>query len=415
MELDLDGVLELLEGEGPVEDAEEHADGAAVGRRPGRAGRGLGQGRGNRRGALGRFRARQRKRRQSETAKAKQRLQNLQGQRFNESGRARTKDFFFPSRTWKGPPQKTGKGGWKKWTSGAVVRAGFAAEGASSRQIASQVDGAAHAQVLKARDACAAVVLELQQLELKSVEAAECNVLIKSIMFDESQFDLQASSAASSSSPLAPYPVLCSHAQWTFECDGVVRDEHICRPPKAICTVNSASMFKTLAAGPGGFSSKGPQATFKAICTSSDAHSANIKLLKYLEQGLPEDEYLVPTLCAQHRAGNVIEQATKMTGLLGGVFCVCKTMSRGHPLAEVRKEIKRRFFQDPQSLLVHDSVPVACMEEWSIAKADARRLIDLCCSFDESKGEDAVAGSRQASFRALLDFFDGPWTGPIVL
>ena len=399
--LSLDDVMELL-------DEHEEADVSSDrdrrprerGRRPRSAAAGL----------------RKHSRRRLQSKRREEQLRDLQADSFNRSGRARTKDFYFPSQTWQHGKRnnKAGRGGWKKWTPGAVLRSGFASESASSRQVASQIDGAGHTQAGNCKLACAASVIELQSQALKSAASSDCRILIRSMMFDESQFDLQVSNRVVSA-PLAPYPVLCSHAQWTIVStagDGTqVRDEHICRPPKALSVVNSANMFKVLNTGPGGFGIAGPQATFQVTCVSSDAHSANIKLLKFLEQGMPQDHYIVPTLCAQHRAGNCIEQVTKMTGLLGGVFCVCKTMSRGHPLSEVRKEVRAIV---EEALLVHPSIPVACIDEWTHAKEDASKLIDLCCSFDDSAGV-AGAASIQASFQRLLAFFSGPWTGPAVL
>ena len=92
-------------------------------------------------------------------------------------------------------------------------------------------------QVGNSELACAAGVSDLQSETSKSAAALDCRVFIRSMMFDESQFALQVSSR-SVPSPLASYPVLCSHAQWTTASDSgdtgetQVRDEHISRPPK---------------------------------------------------------------------------------------------------------------------------------------------------------------------------------------
>jgi hypothetical protein len=333
-------------------------------------------------------------------------MMDAQAQYINASGRARTADFLVPSlASGLRRSATSGKGGFKQWTVPALLRTGLSLESSSFQQLSKEVDGAGRTQAGQARYVVAASIVQGQDWGMKNVEVEEgCTIWIRNLMFDESQFDLRIQAR----SALAPVSVFCSHGQWTYVLNGVVRDEHICRPPKMMSVMNSSTMWKALNSGSGGLQTPGPQATFTATLTSCDSHAANIKMLKFLEQSLPADTFLLCSLCSQHRTGNVVEQLTKQMGTLGGVFCVCKTLSRGHPLSLIRGHVAEQL---KRSLVCDPAIPVACVEEWRGAKQHASRLIDLCCSFSEDESKDAAPGSRRLAFQKLLDFFDGPWTG----
>ena len=85
-------------------------------------------------------------------------------------------------------------------------------------------------------------------------------------------------------------------------------------------------MWRGLSADSGGYDEvlSGLRSGFVAVLTTCDAYRANIKLLKFIGQKLPGPALMLPTLCVQHRTGNVIEQVTKLLGNLGGIFCVLK-------------------------------------------------------------------------------------------
>ena len=130
---------------------------------------------------------------------------------------------------------------------------------------------------------------------------------IKNIMFDESTFDLSFADGIRAS-----YSVLCSHAQLTYRVEGrdVVHDEHIDGSPSVHSPVmNSATMHAALSAGPGGFAQTlHGNVKFLGTLTTSDAHAANVRLLKFVDQELGQNHFFIPSLCLQHRVGNIVEQ-----------------------------------------------------------------------------------------------------------
>ena len=147
-----------------------------------------------------------------------------------------------------------------------------------------------------------------------------------------------------------------------------------------------------------------------ATITTCDAHAANLRLLRFVEQQLPRQHLFLPHLCAQHRTGNVIEQLTKLTGTLGGNFSVSKVLNKANLLKALRKRVSDRVERD---LAVLTEIPAPVVQEWRQAKENAKQLVDLCLSFqDEGDApRDAREGSLRQAFHELLDFFDGPWTG----
>lgn len=79
----------------------------------------------------------QRQARKTRALKRKEKALDMQGSYINESGRGRTGDFLLPSLRNNLSRQKLqGKSAWKKWTTTALLRAGFAAESATLRQVA---------------------------------------------------------------------------------------------------------------------------------------------------------------------------------------------------------------------------------------------------------------------------------------
>lgn len=70
------------------------------------------------------------------------------------------------------------------------------------------------------------------------------------------------------------------------------------------------------------------KAKVRAVLPTCDAPS-NVKLLGHLQAALDPTTLLVPLVCLQHRAGNVVERATKLLGILPGSFAVSKILLSG--------------------------------------------------------------------------------------
>ena len=346
------------------------------------------------------------------SARRRASLVDLQISRFNESGRSRNQDFHFPSQGGGLKRKSTkGKGQWKKWSPEAILRAGFSSEMSSRRDMGAAVDGAGVAHAGRCRFVVAKSIARGQELGTERVCNEGCEILVRNIMFDESSLDLSSSGKAKESSSLS-WSVLCSHGQWTYKLRGAdtVQDQHIIRSPQILVPVmNSVTMHEALSKDPGGFHSTCQDSDRIATITTCDAHAANLRMLRFWEQQLPQNHLFLPNLCIQHRTGNVIEQLTKLLGNLGGNFSVAKVLNKANLLRGLRKRISAKVEKD---FAVISRVPAAVQEEWAAGKRQAKQLVDLCLSFDEDSPEPARPGSVREAFNHLLEFFDGPWTGP---
>ena len=145
-----------------------------------------------------------------------------------------------------------------------MLRAGFASESATLRQIAKEVEGASAAHSGQARFVVARAITQGQedgaaQLQLTSLRAP-CAFLVRNLMFDESSFDLKADDDEAA----CVHSILCSHGQWTFafredshlpaDCSwrpGQVYDEDICRPPQSMEAHELANNVESIGHRPG--------------------------------------------------------------------------------------------------------------------------------------------------------------------
>jgi len=108
---------------------------------------------------------------------------------------------------------------------------------------------------------------KLNERRLKSVALA--------IMFDESSFDCKE----------APWKATLSCAlthKSLLNVDGEREDEHVARLPCSLCPMNSGTMWEALKAGPGAIAHEINEldGERKALLSTCDARSANIKMLK---------------------------------------------------------------------------------------------------------------------------------------
>ena len=166
----------------------------------------------------------------------------------------------------------------------------------------------------------------------------------------------------------------------------------------------SNELVHYVSAGSGGYDEalSGLQSAFLAFLSTCDA----TELLKFIGQKLPGPALMLPTLCVQHRTGNVMEQVTKLLGNLGGIFCVSKVMAKSHLLAAVKSRVLDYL---DQKLVVHQEVPAAVLSERRASKILLKRLIELTSSFKEE--EEANQNSTSAAWKRFMEFFNGPITG----
>ena len=346
----------------------------------------------------------------------KQVSMDRQARHVNASGRARNEDFNVPlHEAGLERPRFDGSGAWKTWSPTAILRAGFSDEKATCRQSAAAIEGAGKDHAAASRLVVADAIMHGQAVALKRLafsinpaqaQPATLRFAIRNLMFDESSFELSIANRVSAS-----YAVLCSHAQLTYQFAGeaaAVHDEHIVRSPAILSPVmNSATMHAALSAGPGGFSQVlDGNVKYVATLTTSDAHAANIRMLRFVDQELDDNHFFLPSLCLQHRVGNTIEQLTKFLGNLGGNFSIAKVLGKGNLVQALHRSVGHQMVQKLQILR---ETPAAVLAEWSTAQLQARNLIDLCMSFDDE--DPARSGTHREAFQRFANFFTGPWTG----
>ena len=207
-ELSLDDVLNIIEDTHPNEETcsePRPSNNRATARQ--RFGAGL---------RPGLLRHAKQKRTRKQRLKKKQSLVDQQANEYNASGRARGADHAFPASA-NDFERKTekGKGKWKRWTAPAVLRAGFSSESATSRQIASSIEGGGPKHAGRCRFVTASAILEGQNHGMALVQQTgsqgSLDFWIRSLMFDESTFSLSLQHEAATATS-----VLCSHGHWTY-------------------------------------------------------------------------------------------------------------------------------------------------------------------------------------------------------
>ena len=137
-------------------------------------------------------------------------------------------------------------------------------------------------------------------------------------------------------------------------------------------------LWSALALGSGGL---GPgnlfeQSDYPCVVITCDQATANIKLLEHLHARLPSKCFLLPLLCAQHRNGNVVEQVTKLLGILPGSYCLAKCTSKGNFLKDLKEAVKKQLEQD--SVILNEEPP-GLQAESSQAKKQANGRLGLKC------------------------------------
>ena len=296
-----------------------------------------------------------------------------------------------------------------------MLRAGFSQQSAAHRQVAQEIDGASAAHVKASRAFVSQLILEAQRkglqqekdkVRLHDSQDRPTQFWILNLMFDETELEL----TLNEDGPGA-WSILASHAQLSVGFEGHAQDFDIIRLPQALPRKTAACMWSALNLEPGGLGAANLclQAKFPCLLITCDQATANIKLLKHVHTILPQPVFLLPMLCAQHRNGNVVERITKLLGILPGSYCVAKCANKGKLLKDLKGAVRAEL-QD--QLLVLDSEPPGIQAEWSVARRQAKRFLQLMMEgFSDNPGR---SGGKDARINAFVDFFSGPWTGLVV-
>ena len=398
----------------------------ALGLGPGRQGRlgrgGRGRGGGGHFGcggpAPGRFRARARRmnarRNRQNFLKKKTKEHRSQSFRWqamasNASGRNRTMDHMLPLQPGdEDRPKPKGQGAWKQWTPEAVLRAAFGEATATVRQSAREVDGASAGHVIKSRMFVAQCILDCQKNHIQSerTRLRETGMLyhILNMMFDETELEVTLNEVGAAS-----WSVLASHSQLSIHAQGQDMEVDIARPPRALPRKTASCMWGALCQDEGGLRPGflGSDAKFSAVLVSCDQHAANIRLLKHLHAVVPPHVFVFPSLCAQHRNGNVIERATKHLGILPGSFCVAKSTCRGKFLMDLKQAVRKVL---AEKLVLMNAEPPGVQAERAVARRQAKSFLQMMLQCEDETPH--AKRSRTKFVDDFVSFFPGPWTGP---
>lgn len=412
--LNLQDLAGIALAQQPPQNAQAQA-GLGPGGRRGRGGR-LGRGGGR---AVARFRARARQMnaRRGRQNFLKTKVRDHRAQCFkwqamvsNASGRHRTMDHMLPLQPLDDArPKPKGQGAWKQWTPEALLRAAFGEANATVRQSAREVDGASAGHVIKARHFVSKCVLDAQAGHIQSgrQKLVENRTLyhILNMMFDETELDVCLNQVGAAS-----WSILASHSQLSIHAAGHDFEIDIVRPPRALPRKTAECMWGALCLDDGGLRPGfvGSDAKFSAVLISCDQHPANIRLLKHLRAVVPRNVFVFPSLCAQHRNGNVIERATKHLGILPGSFCVAKSTGRGKFLMDLRNAVERTL---ANNLLVVDAEPPGLQAEWAMARRQAKTFLHMMLQCEDERA--SAKRSRTRFVDDFISFFPGPWTGPV--
>ena len=343
---------------------------------------------------------------------------SIQAEAANSLGRVRTLDHLIPTDACEDRPRPKGKGQWKVWTPETMLRAAFAKEGLANRAVADQVDGASSAYARVCRSFMAGCLDRVQKAGwercLKQAHQEAQGTLayaISNMVFDETELEVFVEGFGP-----ALWSILASHSQLTLSATGQGFDYDILRPPRAIPTKQAVTMWPTLCEGLGGLwpSVSAIDANFKAILTTCDAGPANLKVLRHLMALAPDDVLFLPTLCAQHRNGNVIERVTKLLGILPGSFAVAKTMKAGAAIRQLSKALEKVIIE---TLVVRDEEPPGLQDEWAYGRRCASALLSMVATNSQHAGacgSPEEPNKRAQAVKDFLDFFSGPWRGPTV-
>ena len=329
---------------------------------------------------------------------------------FDRQGYGRTADFsLLQADSKKKRFRVFGKGQHKRWRPEAVLRA---SESAACSSRTSGPEGSGNASNLQCRSIEAECIISGQDAGIQKINAEsrkrKLDFFITANMYDETKLPF--------GKPSRKRRCLAWHGQVTYcKQGGDVQDADVIRPPRLLRRYTAATLWNLMAKSEDtcGLQPCGdarPEAQYHGTITIADSHSVNHLVNKNLEVSLPPSNFLLGSLCMQHRAGSVCEEVAKRWNLIAPTLCLANQMEHAD------------FYEDLQLSVtaVVDKYLNLVTPEAAARKAQSARGL---CKFAEEllavchvstlpsnqDGDDVNEGKRAAEAKDFLKFFPPPW------
>ena len=244
----------------------------------------------------------------------------------------RRDDLMHPARD-KACPR--GGSSWKTWTPLAMLQVTFDQLSRSLRDIAKSRRGA-HGHVAGIRQAVANSYVDLQGQKVSGLcdgsTPDKPDWLIVQHIWDETKMACKPwQEVAGSHSVVSQHGML----YWS-DCNGVDHQQELIYAPAVVQGTTADDLFSAITARqlvPFEHLAGGAHLCCYQPC--SDSVSANIKVVKYINETLPPGILILWGRCLQHQCAIALAAMTKYLNIVGNMFCVVKVLYSGQHMREL--------------------------------------------------------------------------------
>ena len=276
------------------------------------------------------------------------------------------------------PPRRDRGASWKCWNPISMLQASFDLK-RSLRDIA-KARKAAHGHVQKIRNCIAQTYTTLQDEQLKSVcgddgtGASTPDWMVVQHLWDETKFNVKCETVGSHS-------VISQHGCifWS-DSAGVDHRQELIYAPCVVEDTTADALFAALSrrqlVGLDQLASGAHLVCYQPI---ADSVSANIKVVKWMNEVLAPGVLILWGRCLQHQCAIALAAMSKYLNIVGSMFCVVKIFYSGQHMRELLKAIEAVI--DKRFEWVIDGAP---------DQDDLSRVKKLCavCHMDIFSGSD---------------------------
>ena len=234
-------------------------------------------------------------------------------------------------------PQQHRGAAWKVWNPISMLQASFDLK-RSMKDIAMERK-AAHGHVQNIRNAIAHTFTTLQEAQLQSVcettAAATPDWMVVQHLWDETKFNAKCDTVGSHS-------VLSQHGCifWS-DSAGVHHQQEMIYAPCVVEDTTADALFAALQSRQlVGLDDLAGRAHLVCYQPSADSVSANIKVIKWLNEVLHPGVLILWGRCLQHQCAIALAAMSRYLDIVGSMFCVVKVLYSGQHMRELLKAIE---------------------------------------------------------------------------